>query len=933
MLAGIRLTFFCLLLFSLKSLAQEFGGNKPSIKWKQIVTSKARIIFPSAMDSQAIHIANTIQQIDAVSAQSIGVRSKPVSLVLQNQTTISNGYVSLGPFRSEFYLTPLQNSFELGSLPWSDQLAIHEYRHVQQYNNFNIGLSKIFSTIFGQQGQAFANNVAIPNWFFEGDAVYNETYFSNQGRGRLPNFFNPYRSLWQQQKKYNWQTLRNGSYNKFIPDHYALGYLLAAYGRKTYGDDFWKDVTHDAAAFKGLFYPLQKAVKKYSGVSYKTFRNKALDFFKDQFVTEDSLINVSPQAYKDEEYPVLIGGDSIIFVKTSYDKPHQFVLIDRGHEKTLNLKAVSLDNHFSYANNTIAYSTYRPDLRWGYRDFNEIELFNIVTKKHKRLTTSSKYFSPSLSPKADSVVAVNINTSGKANLDILSMKDGSKLSALVNNENLFYTYPIFARQQIISAVRNTAGQMSIQAIDVKTLQSRFIIPFSYNVIAFPFYKNDTLFFSASSGKQDKVFAYVFNNGKLFFVDPKLKTGIGKYQFNVSDNSIVFSTFTANGFRIETLLKSAIEFVPVSAGDMQLPLPDFGVSTLGTNPKPDTANQFKYTVTPYAKSKGLIAFHSIQPYISDPEYAITLVSDNILNTMGAQLAYTYNRSERFSKVSASAVYAGLFPLLYASVDYSINRRGFYNGKLLSWNEFEPGVGISVPLNFSRLNHLTFLNVGSRYTLNNSQYKGIFKDSISVNTFSYLNHSFRVTNQSQSARKNIFPKWAQTLAVNYKHAVTGYAATQLSTNGNIYLPGLIKNHSLVLNGAFLSQSASNEINFSSGFPFSKGYIGQNLQHMYKFGVNYNLPLAYPDAGIANVVYLLRLRTNLFYDHTYAKETFDSGFPYQAYFRSAGTELFFDTKWWNVMPVSFGFRYSYLFDEDAFGGSGHNRFEVILPANLFQ
>lgn len=930
---GIRFFFGCLLLFFLKSQAQEFGGNKPSIKWKQINTSKARIIFPSAMDSQAIHIANTIQQIDAISAQSIGARSTTINLVLQNQTTISNGYVSLGPFRSEFYLTPLQNSFELGSLPWSDQLAIHEYRHVQQYNNFNIGLSKVFSTVFGQQGQAFANNVSIPNWFFEGDAVYNETYFSNQGRGRLSYFFNPYRSLWQQQKHYSWQTLRNGSYKKFIPDHYALGYLLAAYGRKTYGDNFWKNVTHDAAAFKGLFYPLQKAIKKYSGVSFETFRNNALNFFKDQFIKEDNLIDVSPQAYKDEEYPVLIGEDSIVLVKTNYDKPHQFILLDRGHEKKLDTKGVSLDNHFSYANNIIAYVTYRPDIRWGYRDFNEIELFNIVTKQHRRLTTSSKYFSPSLSPKADSLVAVNVTAGGKANLDVLSTKNGSRIVSLPNNDNLFYTYPIFAGRQIISAVRNSAGQMSLQATDIKTLQSRFIIPFSYNIIAFPFYKNDTLFFSASSGKQDKAFGYVLTNGQLFSIQTKTRTGIGMYQFNMHDNNIVFSTFTANGFTLNKLSKSSVEFIPVSIEEMQLPLPDFSVSSLRTNKKTDTIKQNKYTVTAYSKSKGIIAFHSIQPYVSDPEYAITLVSDNILNTMQAQLAYTYNRSERFSKISASAVYAGLFPMLYASVDYSINRRGFFNGQLLSWNELEPGVGISVPLNLSRINHFTFLNIGSRYTINNSQYKGAFKDSFSVNTFSYFNHSFSISNQSQSARKNIFPKWAQTLAVNYKHAITGYSAKQFSTNANLYLPGLIKNQSLVLNGALLSQSASNEINFSSGFPFSKGYIGQNLQHMYKFGVNYHLPLVYPDAGVANVVYLLRLRANLFYDHTYVKEKFDSGFPYQAYFRSAGTELFFDTKWWNVMPVSIGFRYSYLFDQDVFGGNGHNRFEVILPVNLFQ
>ncbi|MFD2147230.1 hypothetical protein [Mucilaginibacter antarcticus] len=69
------------------------------------------------------------------------------------------------PFRSEFYLTPDQNSFELGTLSWPDQLAIHEFRHVQQYNNFNVGLSKGLSILFGQAGQALGNDIAIPNWF------------------------------------------------------------------------------------------------------------------------------------------------------------------------------------------------------------------------------------------------------------------------------------------------------------------------------------------------------------------------------------------------------------------------------------------------------------------------------------------------------------------------------------------------------------------------------------------------------------------------------------------------------------------------------------------------------------------------------------------------------------------------------------------------
>ena len=146
-------------------------------------------------------LINIITFINGPMQNTIGKKSKKINLVIQNQTTISNAYVGLGPFRSEFLLTPLQNSFELGSLPWPDQLTIHEYRHVQQYNNFNVGLSKVMHDIFGDEGQALANNATIPNWFYEGDAVYNETNVSKQGRGSLPFFYNGYRVSLERRKK------------------------------------------------------------------------------------------------------------------------------------------------------------------------------------------------------------------------------------------------------------------------------------------------------------------------------------------------------------------------------------------------------------------------------------------------------------------------------------------------------------------------------------------------------------------------------------------------------------------------------------------------------------------------------------------------------------------------------------------------------------
>jgi len=125
---------------------------------------------------------------------------------------------------------------------------------------------------------------------------------------------------------------------------------------------------------------------------------------------------------------------------------------------------------------------------------------------------------------------------------------------------------------------------------------------------------------------------------------------------------------------------------------------------------------------------------------------------------------------------------------------------------------------------------------------------------------------------------------------------------------------------------------QVNFSSGFPFSRGYSAINLYEMYKWGLDYHLPVVYPDAGFANVIYLLRVRASLFYDDTRGNDFVNNGNKFTARFRSSGAEITFDTKWWNEAKASIGIRYSHLFDANLFGSSGRNRLEIILPVNIF-
>jgi hypothetical protein len=206
------------------------------------------------------------------------------------------------------------------------------------------------------------------------------------------------------------------------------------------------------------------------------------------------------------------------------------------------------------------------------------------------------------------------------------------------------------------------------------------------------------------------------------------------------------------------------------------------------------------------------------------------------------------------------------------------------------------------------------------------KGYYKDSLQNSGFGYLNPSVNWVSRTQQARQDIYPRFAQSVSVDYRAAINGGSVQQFLATGGFYFPGFVLNHSLVIQGAFQTRSKSN-YQFSNNFPFSRGYSAINYQQMEKIGFNYHFPIAYPDAGLAQVVYLLRLRANPFFDITNATDDNGVNFIY----RSAGVEVFFDTKWWNQESISFGIRYSRLLDEDPLGIS--NQWEFILPVNLFR
>ncbi len=912
--------------------AQDIGVNRGSIKWHQINNPAARIIFPNGQDSLAQRVATIAEALAKNHRATIGPYLQKIDVIIQSENTVSNAYVGLGPYRSEMYMTPPQNPFFLGANGWADQLTIHEFRHVQQFSNFNVGLSKVGTLLGGQYGRAIANNMAIPDWFWEGDAVWNETIHSKQGRGRLPYFFNAYRSLDAEGKNYSWMKLRNGSFKDYIPNHYDLGYLLIAHGREQYGDTIWRNIAHDAASFRGLFYPMQKAVKRYTGVEYQEFVKNALSRFEEQWhqqkfrepewITANQPRNVVDYQYA---YPYEDGG--IVTLKSSFrDIPAFVIRAESGAETKIAVKDISIDDYFGYNNQKIIYAAYQPDPRWANREYGVIRILDITTGKRNTISTNSRYFSPDISLQSDKVVAVEVMPGKPSLLHVLDTS-GQLLEVLLPGSNLFFSHPKWLSdgERVVVAAREPSGNMGWLLWNTVTGSTNWLLKPASRLVGFPVVQGDTLVFSHSANGSDGLRALRISDRTLVASEDY---GTGIYQGFLNKGHFEGSVFTVGGFRLGRW--PASEFLPNNALATDA-LPDLYVpQTLARSVDLSNIVVDSFPVEIFRKSKRIFNFHSWIPELNEPDYTFTIYGENVLATLSSELSYNYNVNETSHQAGMRLLFGDTYLMPFVNGNATFGRSILLNkDTTLNLNESELGVGLLLPLNLTGGKYGRNLSLSTSLNIEKQYWQGLAKSLLVNQEFISSNSRLVYVAQTQRAVQQIYPRFGQTLIADYRTIISKQKANQLLLSGALYLPGLHKNHNLVLTAAYQARDTMLQYLFDNSFPFARGYNSLNFPRMWRFGANYHFPVAYPDWGFGNMVYFRRIRSNVFFDHTWGKSLRTGNITP---FATVGSELFFDMRFWNVQPLSLGIRYSYLLNTDLRSPGRTGLFEIVLPVNLF-
>lgn len=920
--------------------AQDFGGNKPSINWRYVENKQGKIIYPAALDSQARRIADLHRKLVETTPTKLGDRFKPWKTILLGETVIPNAYVRMAPVMSEYFMLPSPNSFSLGSIRWDDNLAIHENRHMQQFSAFNGGFTRVFRWLLGEEGQLLANGMQIPDYFFEGDAIWQETYGTAQGRGRMPYFYNDFKAVWLGQKNYSWQKLRSGSLRHLVPNHYQLGYPLVAYGYEKYGLTFWRKVTEDAVRFKGVFYAFNRAIEKHSGVSYKQFREDALlwtrnqvapantpTFNSSQFITKTQKNNVV-----DYLFPAVIGMDSVLAVKRSYQEIPHFILRHGGQEKKIGVQDITTDHYFTTYPGRVLYAALQRDARFGNTEYSVIQLLDLNTGKRTQITQRSRYYAPVFNPDGTEILAVHYEANLPSALHRLQMPTGQLIAVTPNPERLVYTQTRYLNErEVVSAVRLPDGRMTLAQINLTSGASTYLVPPSFQVMGNPLVQGDTIYFNRMDGDADRLFALVRSTKQVYRLNHHAHSVYGVAADH--QGNLISSAYTIDGQQLIRLSPTEQRWEVYSEKKLTEALPDFGASSLQQGNGVNLSNRANLSDTSvsksYKKTAGLFNLHSWRPEAADPEFRYTLSGDQVLSGFSSRLSYTFNRSDLSHGIGGGISFGGWLPVLQVSGDATFNRQlDTAVGKTVQFNTAGLSMGGYIPLRWIGRG-TTALTLGGSYTWEQLFYRGIGKDIFNNRSLKYSTFFLQAFHASQQAVQQINPRWAQSMSLSFRQAHTFVESWKFVANSRWYFPGLHRNHSVVIDVNYQRRDTMRDL-FSNTFNYARGYLALSTRQMQHVGVNYHVPLAYPEVGLGNIAFVQRVRANLFFDYTRARARVQ-GILRDIDNRSAGAEIYLDGKIWNALPASIGVRYSYLLDTDLRAPNTVNRWEVIIPINI--
>jgi hypothetical protein len=897
--------------------------------WKKTETVHFVFLYPSNLEAKAKEAADFMEYAYPHILKTSGSPVRRTTIVLYNDLASSNGVVTFFPFRSEWYLTPMQNFYGT-STEWMRTLGLHEYRHALQFNSLDRGFIGVLKTVFGEAGQAAGIGLGIPAWYFEGEAVVTETALSDSGRGRSPAFTAAFRALLLSGRRDGFYKAVMGSYYDYTPleSPYLSGFFLASKLRMQYGSDILNKVNDDAA-FVPVPYRYTHMVRRYTNKHISDHYEDLLDELNKMWSDQLKDVNVSDafqltrsdkRDWTKFDSPVYMGNGAAAIRD---NREIEFVDYSTGARTNL-VTADPLDSSLSSSSGKIAWCEEIPDPRWGMRSYSDIYVYDTKSEKKKRITSKSKRFAPSLSKDGRRIVCAEFLPDQTSSIVILDSESGEEIRRIHGVKGDFIANPSFSpdgKMIVFESLHPSKGN-AIMSCDDDGGNMKTVIPYSHEGVKYPVTDGTSVYFNSSYSGIDAIYSMELKSGKRYQVVSR-KFGAYKPVLSADNSRILFSDVTPYGYMIaesENIRSSwiPIEKVKVHKADYAatITMQEAGKSII-TEDVPSASKQ----ESSYGFIDSIARIHTWFPWYDslNKNFSLSLYSVNMLQTMSVQADYVYNRNEKTHSGGGTISYAGFYPIFDVSgivgqrtVAYTEKFHGSERRKFDTWTEKTAVTDVRLPLNFSRAGwyRTVQLSSGIKYTDKSGINHIIDADKDNNGMFFPVFYSVDISN-TYLDRGYVNPSWGQLLSASYTHTpIKGeYRGSLLSMRTVLYFPGLLRRANFFTEGTFERQNIDvKSYIYSSKVLFPRGYKYEFVRKFAKGSANYTLPLFYPDHNILWLFYLKRIYMNGFYDYGIG---FD---PRKKFFRSAGTELMFEMKPFNIMGdygLHIGLQYARAFD----------------------
>jgi hypothetical protein len=866
------------------------GQDPGSLKWMQISTGHFKIIYPESYGKNGIDFARTLESSYTKLTGLFPARKSKIPVIIHNNTIQSNGYVAWAPRRMEIHPTPEQSTIPLDP---AEQLAIHELTHVLQMQSLNTGFSRAASFLLGEQATGAVSSL-IPLWYFEGDAVFAESVLTESGRGRSPSFQKQIKAIILEKGQiYKYDKMLNGSFKNYVPDHYQSGFQMVAWSRSEFDPTIWDKTLKFTGQQPFTLNPVNISLRNSSSLTKKKLFNSTFDTLKAVWTSEDlrsgketyEILNPQKRGkYISYFSPVQAGSDSIIAIRTSLSQPPCFVLIDPSEksEKRIFTPGPVYPYFISYGNGIIVWVELNSDPRWENRNYSVIKMMDIKKNLIRKISKRSRYLSAAVSPDGKTIAAVENTTDNRNNLVLIDAGNFAIIQTVPVPGNASLQRPELSDNgKVITAINLTKEGEGIIKYDSGNQTWETLIEPGRIDIQSSSFRNDSLFFVSSRSGTENISLLRPDKSVVSITNSRF----GATDLSIRGRYVIFCDYSSSGNNIcYTILPPGIAGTGKSQFSSTFLIDRFEntrkyVTDIMRN------NEEQYTPEPYNKMQHLFRFHSWMPFYadideltSDPRTikpGLTLMTQNSLSTLISTAGYKYsdNRHQLHSKIS----WQGWYPVFDFEINYGgepiISKQA---ASIADPGEIRQGLkytgSISLPQVFTSGNFTQFIRPSISVSYENN-YIYIREEGIYDYGQPQFNGRLYFSNYSRSAARDIFPRWAQLIDLNY-----GFYPSDEDIFGSLanirtafYFPGLFGNQGIRFRyeadrQKFRRFYQSNRATFPRGYLnllYPQTDITILSEKLDFFSVDYAIPLAYPDFNLASLLYIKRIRTGLFYD----------------------------------------------------------------------